>query len=106
MNIILTNMSGRLKVFTLPHERYCKARGRCACTMTPGRDARRLALSMTLAAGTRLEGLDEAVLSVLDIERALRAGDLRLERKAPAPARTSPAEPNPRRTGRKSRGDA
>jgi len=105
MTITLTNTSGRLKTFTLPHESYCKARGRCSCTSTSGRDARRVPSSMTLAADARLEGLDEGVLSVPEIERALRAGELRVERKPP-PARPANTEPNNRRAGKRTRGDA
>ncbi|MFH0901098.1 MAG: hypothetical protein V2A73_10750, partial [Pseudomonadota bacterium] len=56
----------------------------CACTIQQdlnARATRRVASSLTLAANARLEGLDEAVLAVPEIERALRAGDLRVERK-------------------------
>ena len=106
MTITLTNTSGRLKTFTLPHESYCKARGRCSCTKTSGRDARRVPSSLTLAADARLEGLDEGVLSVPEIERALRAGDLRVERKPPPPVRPATTDPNIRRAGKRTRGDA
>ena len=104
--VTLINTSGRLKAFTLSHESYCKARGRCACTMTSGRDTRRIPSALTLAAGARLEGLDDAALAVPDIERAVRAGDLRVERKPPAPARVAPIGPQGRRAGKKYRGDA
>lgn len=105
MTITLTNTSGRLKTFTLSHESYCKARGRCSCTKTSGRDARRVPSSLTLAADVRLEGLDEGVLSVPEIERALRAGELRVERKPP-PVRPANTDPNNRRAGKRTRGDA
>jgi hypothetical protein len=52
------------------------------------------------------EGLDEGVLAVHDIERALRAGDLRVERKPPPPARPAPIDTNNRRAGKRTRGDA
>ncbi len=106
MTITLTNSSGRLKTFTLPHESYCKARGRCACAMTPGRDARRVPSSLTLAADARLEGVDEAVLAVPEVERALRAGELCVERKPPPPTRPVSPDPNNRRAGKRTRGDA
>lgn len=105
MTVTLTNASGRLKVFVLAHETYCKARGRCACTVTPGRDGRRIASSLTLAAGAR-EELDEAVLAVPEVERAARAGELRAERKAPEPTRPIPSEAGTRRSGKRARGDA
>ena len=105
MTVILTNTSGRLKTFTLPHESYCTTRGRCACAISPGREPRRIPSSLTLAADARLEGLDEGVLSVPEIERALRAGELRVERK-PSPVRPVNTDPNNRRAGRRTRGDA
>jgi len=106
MTVSLINTSGRLKTFTLPHESYCKARGRCSCTQTSGRDARRVPSSVTLAADARIEGLDEGVLAVPDIERALRAGDLRVERKPPPPSKPAPIDTNNRRAGKRTRGDA
>jgi hypothetical protein len=106
MTLILTNTSGRLKAFTLSHESYCAARGRCACATTPGRDARRVPSSLTLAAGARLEGVDEAVLAVPEVARALRAGELRVERTPPPPARPLAPDSNNRRAGKRTRGDA
>lgn len=106
MTVTLINTSGRLKAFTLAHETYCTARGRCACTVTPGHDGRRIASSITLAASTRLEELDEAVLAIPDVERAARSGDLRVERKVPEPTRPMPIDASPRRAGKKMRGDA
>lgn len=105
MTVILTNTSGRLKTFTLPHESYCATRGRCACAMTPGREPRRVPSSLTLAAEARLEGVDEAVLAVPEVDRALRVGALRVERKPPPPAKTMNPEPNNRRAGKRTRGD-
>ncbi len=106
MTVMLTNTSGRLKTFTLPHESFCAARGRCACAMTPGRDPRRVPSSLTLAAEARLEGVDEAVLAVPEVGRAVRAGELRVERKPPAPQRPVNPDPNNRRAGKRTRGDA
>jgi len=105
MTVTLTNTSGRLKTFTLPHESFCAARGRCACAMTPGRDPRRVPSSLTLAAEARLEGVDEAVLAVPEVDRALRAGALRVARKPP-PVRSVNTDPNNRRAGKRTRGDA
>lgn len=105
MTVTLINASGRLKVFVLPHETYCKARGRCACTVMPGREGRRIASSLSLAASARLEELDEAVLTIPEVERAARSGDLRVERKAPEPTRPIPSDASARRSGKKMRGD-
>lgn len=121
MTITLTNPSGRMKTFTLPHESYCKARGRCACAMASSRAPRRVPASLTLAAGARLEGVDEAVLAVPEVDRALRAGELRVERRpvtacrqgattppdlvGPAPDNL-PAGRQDRRAGKRTRGDA
>jgi hypothetical protein len=46
------------------------------------------------------------VLAVPDIERALRAGDLRVERKPPPPSRPASIDTNNRRAGKRTRGDA
>ena len=111
MTVTLTNRSGRIKVFTLPHESYCQASGHCACVMTPGRSARRIASSLTLAAGIELEGLHPAVLEAPDVARAIRSGDVGVERKAPAPASALPrdalAHPEPAgpRRAKRSRGE-
>jgi len=106
MTVTLSNTSGRLKTFTLPHESFCAARGRCACAMTPGRDPRRVPSSLTLAAKTRLEGVDEAVLAVPEIDQTVHAGELRVERKPSAPQRPVNPDPNNRRAGKRTRGDA
>lgn len=78
MSVTLTNTSRRLKVITLAHETYCEVRGQCACAITPGRTPRRLAASITLPAGSASAELDDAVLRLPDIMRAVRAGELRV----------------------------
>lgn len=83
MSVTLTNTSGRMKTFVLAHETYCSARGECACTVTPGRNARRVASSLTLATGARVTDFDDAVVRVPEVARAARAGELRVEREAP-----------------------
>jgi hypothetical protein len=80
MTVSLINTSGRLKSFALPHETYCKARGRCACRLTRELE-RRIPSSITIAADTRVSDLDDAVLQVPDIAQALRNGEIRVERK-------------------------
>ena len=106
MTVSLTNTSRRMRAFTLPHETYCQARGQCACSQSSGRAPRRLASSLTLAADTACANLDDAVVAVPDIARAIRAGELRLEREPPSPAKTTTTETNLRRVSRKARGDA
>ena len=109
MTLTLENQSGRLRVYLLPHEPYCAALGRCACTFTSDRHSRRLASSLTLATGVTVE-TEEAVLSVPEIASALRAGDLRLSRKPKMEedpfslSGTSPDAPKGR-TSKKTRGE-
>ena len=105
MTVTLINTSGRIKCVTLPHEIYCKALGRCVCTMTPGRNARRIPTSLTLAAGARLELVDEAVLAVPEIANAVRAGEMRVER-TPIVATTAHGSTSKRQSGKKARGAA
>ncbi|MFH0902226.1 MAG: hypothetical protein V2A73_16460 [Pseudomonadota bacterium] len=108
--VTFINTSGRMKAFALPHETYCQARGSCACTIQQdlnARTTRRVASSLTLAANARLEGLSEAVLAVPEIERALRTGNLRVERKRADSTGPSCSDPIARPRGSKSkRGDA
>jgi hypothetical protein len=74
MSVVLTNLRSRLRAFVLAHEAYCAARGTCACALVRGR---RIPSSLTLAAGVSAGGLDEAVLAVPEIARAVRAGEIR-----------------------------
>ena len=80
MTVSLTNTSGRCQVFVLAHETYCKALGGCACTQEPGRGGRRVASSLTLAAGVTVPRQPEAVLSVPVVVRAVRRGELAVQR--------------------------
>ena len=88
MNVTLVNTTRRMKVVNLPHDSYCTALGRCACTEVGGR---RLAASLTLPAGSATAGIDEAVLAVPAIARNVRAGELRVRRDAAPP----PSQPEP-----------
>jgi hypothetical protein len=112
MNITMTNTSGRLKTFVLAHESYCTARGHCACAITQDRAARRVPTSLTLAAGAKKSGVDENALAVPEIARAVRSGDLHVEREAsaslPTPVANKPiaTEAFGRRANKRSRGDA
>ncbi len=99
MTVSLTNTSNRCQVFVLAHESYCQALGACACSLEPGRGARRLARSLTLAAGTTSPEQDDAVLAVPEVVRAARRGELAVKRHvaalaAPAP-RLVPPSPTP-----------
>ena len=96
MNVTLVNTTRRMKVVNLPHDTYCKAIGRCACTDAGGR---RLAASLTLPAGSATEGIDEAALAVPALARDVRAGELRVRREA-APPPPQP-EPGPRKPSRR-----
>jgi hypothetical protein len=90
MTVTLTNTSGRMQVFNLPHESYCAALGRCACRSPeaprpapltvrelpgqPVRARRPACASLTLAAGKGAAGLPDAVLAAPDVARAVRTG--------------------------------
>jgi len=102
VTITLINTTRRMKVINLPHDIYCAAAGKCACTPASGRAGRRIASSLTLPAGTATSGIDEAVLLVPEVARDVRAGDLRVRREVPAPKNnTNPSRKAPRRSGRK-----
>jgi hypothetical protein len=91
VTISLTNVSGRCQVFVLAHETYCEARGACACDHEPGRRARRLPRSLTLASGVTSPELDDAVLTVPDVFRAVRRGEVSVLRLAVVAPAASPA---------------
>ncbi len=79
MSISLTNTGRRCQVFVLAHEVFCLAHCRCRCA--PG--ARPVPSSLTLATGVTVEGLDEAVLVIPEVIRAVRDGGLSVNRGAP-----------------------
>lgn len=79
MSISLTNASRRCLVFVLAHDKFCVASGRCRCT---GGD-RPVPTSLTLATGVTIDELDDAVLSVPEVIRAVREGALSASRGAP-----------------------
>jgi hypothetical protein len=83
VTVSLTNTSGRCLVFVLAHETYCKALGECRCEVEPGRRARRTATSLTLASGVTSSALDDAVLTIPDVVRAVTRGHLSVKRHAP-----------------------
>jgi hypothetical protein len=83
MTVSLTNTSGRCLVFVLAHETYCKALGECRCDVEQGRRARRTARSITLASGVTSPALDDAVLAIPDVVRAVKRGDLAVKRHVP-----------------------
>ncbi len=85
MTVILINRARRMKVFTLAHAAYCAALGSCDCTVVNKRSGRRLAKSLTLAAGFRSAELPETVLHLPDVVRAVASGELGVERIAPRP---------------------
>jgi uncharacterized membrane protein YhhN len=87
MSVALTNATRRMKVLNLPHATYCAALGRCACTPHPLVENATVASSLTLAAGETVTGLPEAVLAAPDVNRAIKAGELRVQEvPAPSPA--------------------
>jgi hypothetical protein len=91
VTISLTNTSGRCQVFVLAHEVYCKALGNCACDLGQGRAARRISRSLTLAAGLTAPELDDAVLAVPEVVRAVRRGELAVKRHVAEPPRPAAA---------------
>ncbi|WP_342379440.1 hypothetical protein NVS55_08240 [Myxococcus stipitatus] len=96
MTVSLTNTSGRCLVFVLAHETYCKALGECRCNVEQSRRARRTARSLTLASGVTSPALDDAVLAIPDIVRAVKRGDLSVKRHVPELQKPAVAAvPNP-----------
>ena len=83
MTVSLTNTSGRCLVFVLAHETFCKALGECRCDIEQGRRARRTARSLTLASGVTSPTLDDAVLTIPEVVRAVKRGDLSVKRHVP-----------------------
>lgn len=79
MTVSLTNTSRRCLVFVLAHDEFCVANGRCRCV--PG--TRPVPTSLTVAAGVTVDGLDEAVLAIPAVIRAIRDGALAANRGAP-----------------------
>ena len=96
MTVSLTNTSGRCLVFVLAHETYCQALGDCRCEVEQGRRARRTAKSLTLASGLTSPALDDAVLTIPEVVRAVKRGDLSVKRhvpERPLPARVATRPP-------------
>jgi len=91
VTVSLTNASGRYQVFVLTHETFCRARGTCACDLEEGRHARRTARSLTLTTGVTSAELDDAVLSIPEVARAVKRGELTVKRHVPEPPRPTPA---------------
>jgi hypothetical protein len=83
VTVSLTNTSGRCLVFVLAHETYCQALGGCRCEVEQGRRARRTAKSLTLASGVTSPALDDAVLTIPEVVRAVKRGDLSVKRHVP-----------------------
>ncbi len=99
MTITLINTSRRLTVISLRHDIYCKALGTCVCSETKGK---RHARAVTIPAGESVSDFEEAVLTLPDVIRAVRAGELRVRRQAPPP-KTNSRKPTRRSERRKTR---
>ncbi|PID38558.1 MAG: hypothetical protein CSB49_04915 [Proteobacteria bacterium] len=82
MSITLINASRRIAVINLIHDIYCEAGGTCVCGLQGGK---RHARAVTIPAGESVADFDEAVLTLPDVIRAVRAGELRVRRQAPPP---------------------
>ncbi len=96
MTVSLTNTSNRCQVFVLAHETYCKALSECACEVQQGRAPRRSPRSLTLATGVTSPALEDAVLAVPDVVRAIRRGELAVKRHVAEPSRPAlPMTPTP-----------
>ena len=94
----LINASRRIAVINLIHDIYCEALGTCVCTVTKGK---RHARAVTIPAGEAVSDLHEAVLTLPEVIRAVRAGELRVRRQAPpSKPKTNIRKPT-RRSGRK-----
>ena len=103
MSVTLINTTRRMVVLNLPHESYCKALGRCACTPHPLRENATVASSLTIPAGQAVADLPEAVLSAPEADQAIKTGELLVEQTpAPGPGPSPEADPS---TGRKAKPD-
>ena len=98
MTITLSNASRRIAVINLIHDIYCEALGTCVCTETKGKRHTR---AVTIPAGESIADLHETVLTIPEVIRAVRAGELRVRRQAPpSKPKTNSRKPT-RRSGRK-----
>ena len=98
MTVTLINTSRRIAVINLIHDIYCEALGTCVCTETKGKRHTR---AVTIPAGESIADLHEAVLTIPEVIRAVRAGELRVRRQAPpSNPKTNSRKPT-RRSGRK-----
>ncbi len=100
MSITLINATKRIKLFNLPHASYCKALGNCACTVQQGKN-RRICKSLTLPAGASLDNIPEAVLDIPEVQRAVRAGVLKVQRKSKPKSKKTKSKKSKPSTGRK-----
>ena len=95
MSVTLENCSRRMLVFVLDHETYCSARQKCACDDRGPRKPR-VPCSLTLPAGSRTSGVDEAVLGIGAVCRAIQVGSVIATPEPPVAAgESSAAAPEP-----------
>lgn len=96
MTQILTNRRRRMLVFVLLHEEFCKKLEGCICTKSR-RPERLVPSALTLPALATIEAPD-AVLSVKEVECAIRRGDVtarsKPEAEQPVPVEPGPAKPD------------
>ena len=98
MSITLINNTRRMMVINLVHDIYCEALGTCICTVTKGKQHAR---AVTIPAGESVTDLNEAVLTMPEVLRAVRKGELRVRRQAP-PSKPKTSSRKPMRpSGRK-----
>ena len=98
MNITLINATRRMTVINLIHDIYCEALGTCVCTVFKGK---RHTHAVTIPAGESVSDLHEVVLTIPEVIRAVRAGELRVKRQAPQPKPKTNSRKPTRRSGRK-----
>ena len=75
MTVTLINKTNRMKVIPLPHNTYCAALGKCACVTLPGMK-KKVASSLTIPAGEVIRDIPDAVLTVDQVIRMVRQGEL------------------------------
>ena len=98
MTITLINATRRITVLNLTHDTYCKALGSCICAV---QGSKRHARAVTIPAGEAVTDLDEAVLTLPEVIRAVRKGDLRVRRQAPPPKPMTNSRKPKQSSGRK-----
>jgi len=92
--VTITNRTRRMKVFLLPHDLICKATGKCHCGISKT-DKTRLISSLTIPAESRVVGLSQAILTLPEIQLAIKRGEIEIEQKPKKKKKDTPKADKP-----------